>query len=141
MATRGLIVGITRGTTGAHLARAAVEAMAYQTRDVVDAMRNDSGLPITELKADGGASVMDLLMQVQADLLGVPVRRPRVLETTALGAAYLAGLGESLWSSKEEVASHWKLDREFRPQPDGDAERSYARWRQAVDRAKAWAEP
>src|SRR5439155_9056837 len=136
---RGVIVGITRGTTGAHLARAAVEAMAYQTRDVVDAMRNDSGLPITELKADGGASVMDLLMQVQADLLGVPVRRPRVLETTALGAAYLAGLGEGLWSSKDEVASHWKLDREFEPRHDDDVEQRYARWRRAVERAGGWA--
>jgi glycerol kinase len=137
---RGAIIGITRGTTGAHLARAALEAMAYQTRDVVDAMRTDSGLAVTELKADGGASAMDLLMQTQADLLGVPVRRPRVLETTALGAAYLAGLGEGVWSSKEEVASHWKLDREFRPQQD-DVEGRYSRWRHAVDRAKGWARP
>ena len=135
---RGTIVGITRGTTAAHLTRAAVESMAYQTRDVADAMRADSGLAPTELKADGGASVMDLLMQTQADLLGVPVRRPRVLETTALGAAYLAGLGEGVWASKEEVAGHWKLDREFPPQ-EGDAEARYARWLQALDRAKGWA--
>jgi glycerol kinase len=136
---RGTIVGITRGTTKAHLARAAVESMAYQTRDVADAMRKDSGLELTELKADGGASVMDLLMQTQADLLGVPVRRPRILETTALGAAYLAGLGEGVWSSKEEVSTHWKLGREFEPNLDGDLERRYARWLEAVDRAKSWA--
>jgi glycerol kinase len=136
---RGTIVGITRGTTRAHLARAAVEAMAFQTRDVVDAMRADSGLAITELKADGGASVMDLLMRTQADLLGVPVRRPRVLETTALGAAYLAGLGEGVWSSKEEVASHWMLDREFQPDHGVDWEERYDRWREAVTRARRWA--
>jgi glycerol kinase len=137
---RGTILGITRGTTGAHLARAAVEAMAYQTRDVVEAMRADSGLDITELKADGGASSMDLLMQFQADLLGVAVRRPRVLETTAMGAAYLAGLGAGVWSSRDEVAAQWQLDREFRPRGE-DVEDRYARWRKAVDRAKGWALP
>ena len=137
---RGTILGITRGTTGAHLARAAVEAMAYQTRDVVEAMRADSGLDITELKADGGASAMDLLMQFQADLLGVAVRRPRVLETTAMGAAYLAGLGAGVWSSREEVVAQWQLDREFRPRSD-DVEDRYARWREAVERAKGWAKP
>ena len=136
---RGTIVGITRGTTRAHLARAAVEAMAFQTRDVVDAMRTHSGLAVTELKADGAASAMDLLMQTQADLLGVSVRRPRVLETTALGAAYLAGLGEGVWSSKEEGASHWMLDREFEPRDGGDAEQRYERWRDAVSRARGWA--
>ncbi|MDP9343229.1 MAG: glycerol kinase GlpK [Actinomycetota bacterium] len=134
---RGTIVGVTRGTTRAHLARAAVEAMAYQTRDVVEAMRRDAGLPLTELKADGGASVMDLLMQFQADLLGVPVRRPEIRETTALGATYLAGLGEGVWSSREEVADHWRLDREF--VPSGDAEERYARWRLAVERSLRWA--
>ena len=136
---RGTILGITRGTTGAHLARAAVEAMAYQTRDVVEAMHADSGLDITELKADGGASAMDLLMQFQADLLGVAVRRPRILETTAMGAAYLAGLGAGVWSSREDVAAQWRLDREFGPRGE-DVEHRYARWRQAVDRAKGWAE-
>ena len=141
------IVGITRGTTRAHLARAAVEAMAFQTRDVVEAMRRDAGLPLTELKADGGASAMDLLMQFQADLLGVPVRRPEIRETTAMGAAYLAGLGEGLWSSREEVAVHWRLDREFRPAAGTDAddgtgaavEERYARWREAVQRSLRWA--
>jgi len=134
---RGTIVGITRGTTRAHLARAALEAMAFQTRDVVEAMRRDAGLPLTELKADGGASAADLLMQFQADLLGVPVRRPEIRETTALGAAYLAGLGEGVWSSREEVAGHWRLDREFLPQHDVD--QRYARWRQAVERSLRWA--
>jgi glycerol kinase len=138
---RGLIVGITRGTTRAHLARAAVEAMAYQTRDVVDAMRADSGLPVVELKADGGAAAMDVLLQFQADLLGVPVRRPVVQETTALGAAYLAGLQAGVWGSVQEVADHWRADREFTPGDTATAEAGYARWRRAVERARAWAEP
>jgi glycerol kinase len=135
---RGTILGITRGTTRAHIARAALEAMAFQTRDVVDAMRKDAGLEITELKADGGASGNDLLMQIQADLLEVPVRRPEILETTSLGAAYLAGLGEGVWSSREEVAEHWRLDREFEPHPAGSGER-YEQWREAVKRSLRWA--
>jgi glycerol kinase len=135
---RGTIVGITRGTTRAHIARAALEAMAFQTRDVVDAMRTDAGLEITELKADGGASANDLLMQTQADLLEVPVRRPEVLETTSLGAAYLAGLGEGVWSSRDEVAEHWRLDREFEPHPADSGER-YERWQEAVKRSLRWA--
>ncbi|HEX5879179.1 MAG TPA: glycerol kinase GlpK, partial [Actinomycetota bacterium] len=110
---RGTIVGITRGTTRAHLVRAAVEAMAYQTRDVVDAMAGAT--PLTSLKVDGGASVMDGLCQLQADLLGVPVLRPLVKETTAMGAAFLAGLGAGVWSSREQAASAWALDREFVP--------------------------
>lgn len=138
---RGTIVGITRGTTRAHLARAAVEAMAFQTRDVVDAMRSDAGLAVPELKVDGGASVMDLLLQLQADLLGAPVRRPRVQETTALGAAYLAGLGAGVWSSREELKDHWQLDRDFLPQDVAAAEARYARWRRAVERSLRWAEP
>jgi len=136
---RGLIVGITRGTTGAHIARAAVEAMAFQTRDVVDAMRADAGLEIRELKADGGASANDLLLQLQADLLDVPVARPTVQETTALGAAYLAGLAEGLWETREDLASHWRLDREFRPGDTEQAERRYARWQEAVRRSLGWA--
>jgi glycerol kinase len=136
---RGTVVGITRGTTRAHLARAALEAAAYQTRDVVDAMRADSGVPVAELKADGGASANDLLMQFQADLLGVPVRRPAVLETTALGAAYLAGLGVGVWGSRDEVAANWRLDREFAPATGADVEGRYARWRQALERARGWA--
>ena len=136
---RGAIVGITRGTSRAHLVRAAVEAMALQTRDVVDAMLRGADVSITALRADGGASVMDLLLQLQADLLGVPVRRPVVQETTALGAAFLAGLAEGVWTTKQEAASAWSLDREF--VPSGDAEELYAGWRRAVDRARDWARP
>jgi glycerol kinase len=138
---RGAIVGLTRGTGRAHVVRAAVEAMAYQTRDVVEAMGRDAGVPIAELKADGGASAMDVLMQFQADVLGVPVRRARTLETTALGAAYLAGLAEGVWGSRAEVAGRWRLDREFAPDDTAEAERRYERWKLAVERAGRWAEP
>jgi glycerol kinase len=138
---RGVIVGITRGTTVAHLVRAAVEAMAYQTRDVIEAMRTDAGLPLIELKADGGASAMDVLLQFQADLLGVPVRRPVVQETTALGAAYLAGLRAGTWGSLDEVASLWRSDRDFSPGDPAAAEDGYRRWLRAVERSRGWAEP
>jgi len=138
---RGTILGLTRGTTRAHLVRAAVESIAYQTRDVVDAMTRGAGVPIVTLKADGGASAMDLLLQLQADLLGVPVRRPLVQETTALGAAFLAGLGAGVWGSKEEAASAWRLDREFLPGDREGAERGYAGWRRAVERSLRWEEP
>ncbi|MBI4260067.1 MAG: glycerol kinase GlpK [Actinobacteria bacterium] len=137
---RGTIVGITRGTTRAHVVRAAVEAMAYQTRDVVETMRREAGVEPAELKADGGASAMDVLMQLQADLLGVPVRRSAVLETTALGAAYLAGLAEGVWSSREELAERWVLDREFAPGDTEEADRRHARWRKAVERSFSWAD-
>jgi glycerol kinase len=135
---RGTIVGITRGTTRAHVVRAAVEAMAYQTRDVVEAMQAHAGISVTELKADGGASAMDVLLQFQADLLDVPVRRPRSHETTGLGAAYLAGLGAGVWSSTTELAGAWQLDREFVPRPRADLEASYGDWRRAVERALHW---
>jgi glycerol kinase len=135
---RGTIVGITRGTTRAHLVRAAVEAMAYQTRDVVDAMVRGGGVRLSALKADGGASAMDAMLQLQADLLGVPVQRPRVLETTAMGAAFLAGLGTGVWSTKEEAASAWSVDREFTPGDPAAAEALYAGWLRALDRARAW---
>jgi glycerol kinase len=138
---RGTIVGLTRGTERAHLVRAAVEAMAYQTRDVVDAMVAGGATSPTELKVDGGASVMDVLCQLQADLLGVPVRRPVVQETTAMGAAFLAGLATGVWSSKEEAASAWTLDREFQPGDRATAEAAYPGWRRAVERARGWAEP
>jgi glycerol kinase len=138
---RGVIVGITRGTTRAHLVRAAVEAMAYQTRDVVEAMRREADMQLVELKADGGASAMDLLLQLQADLLGVPIRRARVQETTALGAAYLAGLGEGVWSSTDELATHWSSDGDFLPGADTRAEDSYQRWRQAVELSLGWDAP
>ena len=137
---RGTLVGITLGTTRAHLARAVVEAMAYQTRDVLEVMAVDSGLPLEELRVDGGASAMDLLCQFQADLLGVPVLRPNVAETTALGAGFLAGLGAGVWSSTEELGAVWQLERRFHPAM-GAAERDarQARWRQAVQRSLAWA--
>jgi glycerol kinase len=138
---RGTVVGITRGTTRAHLVRAAVEAMAYQTRDVVEAMRSDAALTVTELKADGGASLMDLLMQLQADALGVPVRRAAVQETTALGAAYLAGLAEGVWRDTDEIASFWRADREFLPLEQAEADRRYGQWRRAVERSLRWIEP
>jgi glycerol kinase len=138
---RGTIVGITRGTSRAHVVRAAVEAMAYQTRDVVEVMLARTGMRPAELRADGGASAMDVLMQFQADLLGVPVRRPKVQETTALGAAFLAGLGQGVWSSTGELAGVWQLDREFRPDPSEDLEAGYRGWRRAVERALRWSEP
>ncbi|HSS60748.1 MAG TPA: glycerol kinase GlpK [Candidatus Limnocylindrales bacterium] len=135
---RGTIVGLTRGTMRAHIVRAAVEAMAFQTRDVVEAMQRDTARPLTELRVDGGAAVMDLLCQLQADLLGIPVRRPRQTETTALGAAFLAGLGAGVW--KEGDLEHlWKLDREFTPQMSRDqADTMQARWRMAVERSRGW---
>ncbi len=136
---RGTIVGLTRGTGRAEIVRATVEAIAYQCRDVVDAMARASGTGITDLRVDGGASVMDLLLQFQADLLGVPVIRSAVAETTALGAAYLAGIAEGVWGGVEEVASQWAADRTFSPTPDRNAADSgYRRWQRAVDRSLAW---
>ena len=138
---RAAYLGITRGTTKAHLARAAVEAMAYQTRDVVDAMTADTGVPLAELRVDGGASVMDLLCQIQADQLGVVVRRPANLETTALGAAYLAGLATGVWSSTDEIAEGWKAAAEFEPRAARDeVDSAYALWQKAVERSKGWAQ-
>jgi glycerol kinase len=135
---RGTIVGLTRGTTKAHIVRAAVEAMAYQTRDVTEAMERDSGRKLSELRVDGGAAVMDLLCQLQADLLGIPVRRPRHTETTALGAAFLAGLGAGVWSDAD-LAQLWKLDREFEPRMSRDqADTMQSRWRRAVERSLQW---
>lgn len=136
---RGAYVGITRGTTKAHLARAAVEAMAYQTRDVAEAMVKDSGKELQELRVDGGASVMDLLCQFQADMLGVPVKRPKNLETTAQGAAYLAGLAEGVWASTDDIT--WAADATFEPRMSRDeADSLYDRWTQAVTRSQGWAE-
>jgi glycerol kinase len=138
---RGTIIGITRGTTRAHLARASIEAMAYQTRDVVEAMTARAGVALAQLRVDGGASVMDFLCRFQADQLQVPVLRPVVQETTALGAAFLAGLAEGVWSSTDEIASTWKIEREFLPSGDeAERERLYAGWKRAVDRSRAWAE-
>ncbi len=138
---RGAIVGITRGTGRAELARAVVESMAYQVRDVLDAMGAASGRPPAELRVDGGASVMDLLLDIQADQLGITVTRPISQETTALGAAYLAGLAEGVWSSLDDVIAAWGVDRSAEPNLDrAVADRLHARWLQAVDHAKGWAE-
>jgi len=135
---RGAIVGITRGTTRAHLARATLEAIAFEVRDVVDVMVDEAGLDVPELSADGGASANDLLMQLQADQLAVPVRRPVVTETTALGAAFLAGLGTGVWASTAELAQTWTLDRRFKPQAGQRDDGRHDRWRDAVRRAGAW---
>ncbi len=139
---RGTIVGITRGTSAAHLARAVVEAMAYQTRDVVEAMAAASQQSIAELRVDGGASAMDLLVQLQADQLGVPVARPVLQETTALGAAYLAGLAEGVWTSTDDVGDRWQLDLRCTPQAEpAEADARHRRWRAAVERSRGWARP
>jgi glycerol kinase len=139
---RGAIIGLTRGTTKAHIARAALESIAFQSAELLEAMQKDSNQKLSELRVDGGAAANDLLMQFQADLLGVPVARPKVLETTALGAAYLAGLTVDLWKSREEVASHWQLDRRFEPTMSRDeAAAKMARWREAVTRARGWHRP
>jgi glycerol kinase len=136
---RGTLVGVTRGTTRAHLTRAVIEAMVLQTRDVVDAMTAHAGHPVTSLKADGGAAVMDLLLQLQADQLQVPVRRPVVGETTALGAAYLAGLAEGVWSSTADIEANWALDAEFTPQAGrAEVDAHHARWLQAVQHSRGW---
>jgi glycerol kinase len=136
---RGTILGITRGTTRAHLVRATLEAITYEVRDVVETLPEDPGL--TTLAVDGGAAANDLLCQLQADLLGVPVERPKVVETTALGAAFMAGLGTGLWTSTEELRDTWQLDRRFEPDP-GSAARTadgYRQWQRAVERARGWA--
>jgi glycerol kinase len=139
---RGAIVGITRGTTDAHLARAALESIAFQSVDVVRAEEADSGIALKELRVDGGAAANDLLMQMQADLLGVPVIRPKVTETTALGAAYLAGLAVGYWESTDQIAEQWAVDRRFEPEMSRDeAERRMAEWHRAVERAKGWEQP
>ncbi len=136
---RGTLVGMTRGTTRAHIARAALEAIALQTADVFHAMGQDAGVPLRELRVDGGASRNDLLMQLQADYLGVPVLRPALTETTAFGAAGLAGLASGLWSGADELSALWKLERRFEPRLPAPARRAkLARWREAVDRARGW---
>jgi glycerol kinase len=138
---RGTIVGITRGSTRAHIVRAAVEAMAWQTADVVDRVVATTGTPVTELRVDGGASAMDLLCQFQADVLGVPVRRPAMTETTVLGAAYLAGVAEGVWPTLADAAASQPASAWFAPHalPDGDRRRR--EWRRAVERARGWVEP
>ncbi len=137
---RGTLLGATRGTTRAHLARAVLESMCYQTRDVVEAMERDSGISLKELRCDGGASANSFLMQFQSDILGVPVEVPKVSETTALGAAYLAGLATGFWTSREELAKKWQLSRRYAPTMDSATRNGLqSRWLKAVERAKGWA--
>jgi len=136
---RGTIVGLTRGSEVGHIARATLESMCYQSRDVLEAMTADSGVNVKTLRVDGGAVVNNLLMQFQADILGVPVQRPQVAETTALGAAYLAGLATGFWGSAKEVAEHWAIDRTFEPKMGADQrEKLYADWKRAVERSRNW---
>ncbi len=136
---RGTIVGLTRGSTAGHLARAALESIAYQVGDLLDAVQRDAGIALGELRVDGGAARNDMLMQFQADLLGVPVVRPTVTETTAIGAAYLAGLAVGFWASPEEIARQWQAERRFEPSmAASDVERLRGRWHDALGRAKGW---
>jgi glycerol kinase len=138
---RGTIVGLTRGSNAGHIARAALESIAFQSAEVLDAMRKDSGVELRELRVDGGAAADDMLMQFQADLLGVPVVRPKVLETTALGAAYLAGLATGVWESRDDIARHWKPAKRFEPRMQReDAARRMHEWARALARARDWQE-
>ena len=141
MYARGAILGITRGTRREHVIRAALEAIAYQSKDLADAVAADTGIPIRELKVDGGASANNLLMQFQADILGCRVRRPMIRETTALGAAYLAGLAVGFWKDQAEIKSLWTLDRVYEPEMEaGQREKLLKGWKKAVERALDWAE-
>jgi glycerol kinase len=141
MKARGAILGLTRGTTKAHLIRATLDSMAYQTKDVLSAMEADSDIKLQALKVDGGAVVNNILMQFQADILDVPVDRPQVTETTALGAAYLAGLAVGVWKSREDLIKNWKLDTRFEPKMDGiQSGKLYKGWQKAVKRALEWEE-
>jgi glycerol kinase len=136
---RGTMVGLSRGTTRGHVARAALESIAFQSAEVLNAMQKDAGRPLVELRVDGGATANDLMMQFQADLLGVPVVRPKVTETTALGAAYLAGLSAGFWGSTDEVAANWKVDRRFEPaMPRDEVAARMRRWSRAVERSRDW---
>ncbi len=141
MYARGAIFGLTRGANRNHIIRAALESIAYQSRDLIDAMKEDSGCTLTSLKVDGGASRNNLLMQFQADITGVEVVRPIITETTALGAAYLAGLAVGFWESKEEIATKWSVSQSYTPALDDDKkEKLYRGWKKAVERAKGWEE-
>jgi glycerol kinase len=136
---RGAIVGLTRGATAAHIARAALESIAFQSADLLDAMQADAGVRLAELRVDGGAARNDFMMQFQSDLIGAPVVRPKITETTALGAAYLAGLAVGFWKSGEEVASQWQTERRFEPlMPPARVREMRGRWTEALERAKAW---
>ncbi|HYA90274.1 MAG TPA: glycerol kinase GlpK [Thermodesulfobacteriota bacterium] len=141
MYARGTILGITRGTTPAHIARAALESIAYQTRDVLESMEGDSGMKLKELRVDGGAAANEFLMQFQADLLGVPVVIQETTETTALGAAYLAGLAVGLWKDQQQIAANYRVKRKFIPRMSSKQRESlYRKWKRAVERAKGWEE-
>jgi glycerol kinase len=136
---RGTITGLTRGTTAAHLARAALEGIAFQVADVLDVMKVDSGIPLNELRVDGGAAANNLMMQFQADILRVPVIRPKIIETTALGAAYLAGLATGFWKDRAELHRVWEIDRAFEPGMSSDeAAQRRRRWAAALQRARDW---
>jgi glycerol kinase len=137
---RGMIIGLSRGVTDAHIARAALEGIAYQTMDVVNAMVMDSGIGLKELRVDGGASRNSLLMQFQSNLLGQTVVRPQTIETTALGAAYMAGLAVGYWTSVEDIRSHWHVGATFNPDPKSDLHRARQKWAEAVRRSQAWIE-
>jgi len=138
---RGTVFGLTRGTQKGHLARAALESIAYQTMDVLKAMESDSGISIRELRVDGGATVNNLLMQFQSDILQVPVVRPKVYETTALGAAYLAGLAVGFWSDTGEIQQQWQVDKKFSPVMPPESIASFTKgWQRAVSASIAWAD-
>jgi glycerol kinase len=138
---RGVIAGLTRYVNAGHIARAALEATAFQTREVVEAMEADSGVKLESLKVDGGMVANDTLMQFQADILGVPVIRPKVAETTALGAAYAAGLATGFWNTEEELRENWVEDKRWNPQMDaGTRDALYRNWKKAVERTFDWAE-
>jgi glycerol kinase len=140
MYARGTIVGLTRGSDRGHIARATLESLCYLTRDVIECMEADSGRKLDELKVDGGAIGNNLLMQFQSDMLGAPVSRPEVTETTALGAAYLAGLAVGYWETPRDIASNWREESRFTPQlKDEERERLYSQWKRAVERARGWA--
>ncbi|MPL69066.1 Glycerol kinase [bioreactor metagenome] len=141
MKARGAIFGLTRGTNKSHLVRATLDSMAYQTKDVLSAMEGDSGIKLQALKVDGGAVANNILMQFQADVLGVAVDRPQVIETTALGAAYLAGLAVGVWNSQEDLINNWQLERRFKPKmAEEDVNKLYSGWQKAVKRTFAWEE-
>ncbi len=136
---RGIVAGLTRGATGGHLARAALESIAFQVADVLDAMRADAGLKISSLRVDGGAAVNDLLMQFQADMLGVPVVRPKIFETTALGAAFLAGLATGFWKNRDQLSTQWQVDRTFEPSmPKSKVDALRNGWNNALGRSRDW---
>ena len=136
---RGTVFGMTRGTGKAHFARAALESIAFQSADLIACMEKDAGIELRELRVDGGASQSDLLLQFQADLLGAPVLRPETIETTALGAAYLAGLATGFWESKEDIARHWSLETTFEPRMEPrEVARRRAGWEKALERTLGW---